>query len=153
VLFHGTIVPGINQLPLPLYAKPSGAPRIIEGEGVMRAQHRPDGSLWLHLEADGPVRVSYTLDLLEPPILTGDVETLEAPDALLRPTVELRDLPPATRRFIESRRNSAMSSWELALSAQAFVQTNYIYDDGFMEIPRVARWRGKSPPRDSACLA
>lgn len=139
VLFHGTIVPGINQLPLPLYAKPSGAPRIIEGEGVMRAQHRPDGSLWLHLEAEGPVRVSYTLDLLEPPILTGDVETLEPPDALLRPTVELRDLPPATRRFIESRRNSAMSSWELALSAQAFVQTNYIYDDGFMEIPRVAR--------------
>ena len=143
VLFHGTIAPGISQLPLPLYASPSGAPRIIEGEGSMRAQQRPDGSLWLHLEADKPVKISYTIDLLEPPILTSEVGHLDPPDALLQPTLELRELPPATRRFIESKRNSAMSSWELALSAQAFVQTNYIYDDGFMEIPEVAKAKAR----------
>lgn len=143
VLFHGTIAPGMSQLPLPLYSTPTAAPRIIEGEGAMRAQQRPDGSLWLHLDADRPVKISYSVDLLEPPILTGETSPVEPPDALLIPTVELKDMPPATRRFIEARRNSVMSSWELALATQAFVQTNYIYDDGFMEIPEVAKAKAR----------
>ena len=142
VEFRGRLGPGMTQVPLPLHARIAafGAP-------TEYAARRADGTMWVRLES--PVETQFTVHLLDPPVLTDDVDPPDGthPD-LLAPTMPLHRLPPATQQFVSSRR-SAGSQWERALAVEAFVRHNYIYDTAFMAHPSVRAAARKLGPNDN----
>ena len=141
VVFQGRVAPGLNQLPLPMYGRLERAPQLLQGRGQLSSRTTRHGQIWLHVDADAPLTISYAVELTQPPMLTGGhKEALaEAPEALYAPTVGLRAFPPPARQLIARLRQRPRPAWEAALAIQTFVQTRYVYDTEFMARPEVAR--------------
>lgn len=138
VVFEGLMVPGLAQLPVPMHGQLAAAPQVVEGEAQIRLRRNDDGTVWAHIQAAGPVRIRYGVQLSKVPLLTGpELGALEISAELMRPTVSARTFPRALRRWLDAEREASRSLWERAMLVQGFVQKHYVYDAGFMERPEV----------------
>ena len=154
VRFVGQIMPGQSQLPIPLYSLLAGPPHVepvpgagpddgselLEGALELVDDGHQSGRVLVRLASARPVLVHYTVDLYEPPPVTGrrghvirDLFT-----AAQQPTVPLGDLPREVRSFVEHQRRAWLEPWAQALAVQDFVQRRYLYDAGFSRRPEVA---------------
>jgi len=142
VQFEGTMQPGENHLPLPLYGRIVGD---VEVDGGTLQSFKQDALTAIcMIAATSKVKVRYRVQLLETPKLEGKLASELSSDAeLLQPTLSLEDLPPEVQEWIEKTRSKGGSIVRRALAAQAFIRRNYAYDDGFLERPEVRRARAR----------
>ncbi len=148
VLFQGVIPPGDSQLPVPLYGRLRGKVT-ASGDAQDRLSVIP-APYWTaptvaSLVGESPALIQYEVELLRPPPLTGTAAYADDIEAMVAPTVSLRDLPREVRRWLRQHR-WAGSPWQRALEVQRFVREHYRYDGAFMDRPEVREALGRLVP-------
>jgi hypothetical protein len=139
VLFQGRILPGWNQLPVPLFARPVGEIRLLQGpRGALAQVCRDDfGGLQVEVAAEDMVTVAYEVELLEVPFVGEAEATPEADAALVTPSVPREELPWEVRRWLAAREKEPTRPWERAVAVRSFVERRYAMDWSFHRRPEV----------------
>ncbi|MEM1348155.1 MAG: hypothetical protein AAGI01_06350, partial [Myxococcota bacterium] len=106
---------------------------------ALRTQRNRDGSVWIFNPTHAPAHIEYAVDLGYIPALTQTSAEPSGMEELRRPTLALKDLPAAVRRWVQEERARARPAWQRAVAAQAFVLEHYTYDLGFLDKPRARR--------------
>jgi transglutaminase-like putative cysteine protease len=145
---RGRVPVGEVVLPVPLFGqvthvRATPAARLLETRGGAPL-----------LVATDDTEVEYTVTL--PPAPRYEDATLpgSAPDALLAPTAEDRELPDEALRLADELASGALPPLQRALAVRDFVRARYYYDPAYLESPEVARWLDRlSRGRSNAHLA
>lgn len=139
VEFNGTLLPGESRLPMPLYSRLEGRPRVSGRAGTSATLKGPDaqGGWTVKVEGQTPVNVSYQVRLGNPPRPTAGRPS--ADPGLVEPTVPLAGLPPEVREWVARTAADPRPDWEKALAAQEFVRRRYRYDEEYLLRPDARR--------------
>ncbi|HWN71425.1 MAG TPA: transglutaminase domain-containing protein, partial [Haliangium sp.] len=145
---RGRVPVGEVVLPVPLFGhvthvRATPAARLLETRGGAPL-----------LVASNDTEVEYTVTLPPAPRYEDAGLPGQAPDALLAPTAEDRELPDEALRLADELASSALPPLQRALAVRDFVRARYYYDPAYLESPEVARWLDRlSLGRSNAHLA
>src|SRR5690606_27643859 len=113
--FSGTLLPGESRLPLPLYSRLAGRPKVSGRAGTSATLRGPDaqGGWTVKVEGSHPVSVAYQVRLGTPPPLAAGRPGVDA--ELLRPTPAPAALPAEVREWLAQTAADPRPDWEKAL--------------------------------------
>ncbi|MEO1269112.1 MAG: hypothetical protein AAFX99_13505, partial [Myxococcota bacterium] len=141
VVVEGRLMPGPNQLPVPLHGRIAEGPTTTPHQGTLKPMESRSPGLWIKVQSNGPVEVRYTVALLEAPRLVNAAPHMgtgsEPPQALTVPSLTRAQLPREVQEWLQAQEEQGRPDWAKAIAVQEFVQRRYVYDDAFMSRPEV----------------